>query len=293
MTQPSLAPVPATHVLGVFALELRADALDGLRPALDQRAAGELAVCVARDLARLAPRTESLDLVLAAAHFDPAEVLRGGWPLHRRLHELQQRAPGRGQEPRIIAFGADAAGDVPSPFRAEVDLRGGALRVLPFLLGGDADTAREVSEILEAELLDRGMAAADTALAAQDGFGAAIEHARYLTVHDLAAMTALQYRNQGLDALWPILETALLAPDGRAALDAPPEPLVEYDKRTARIALFSPRAWQLRHAPDGGIDPEVMPRIHAMFEARQRQFAAVLRAHGIEVVFDFVGDAAG
>jgi hypothetical protein len=37
-------------------------------------------------------------------------------------------------------------------------------------------------------LLETGMAEARTALAAQQAFGVAIEHARYLTLHDLAAM---------------------------------------------------------------------------------------------------------
>lgn len=281
---------PAEHVLGAFALELRPDTLDMLRPALGQADAGTLAQCLARDLGKLVPAARTLDLVLAAAHFDPAEMLRSGWPLHRRLHELHERAPGRGQGPRIIAFGADASGMVPQPFQHDAELRGGALRVLPFMLGGDAANVAEVAAQLEQVLLDRGMAAADTALAAQEGFGAAIEHARYLTIHDLAAMTALQYQNQGLEPLWPIIETALLSPQAEAVLDAAPEPLLRYADGQAHISLFAPAAWQARHGVPADADPQRIARLHAVFEARQRQFAAVLRAHGIEVVFDFVGE---
>lgn len=278
---------PTTHVLGVMALELRADATTSARPALKQQQAGELAVCMARDINSLAPDARKLDLVLAAAHFDPAEVLRSGWPLHRRLHELRERAPRGDGSARIIAFGADSQGRVPQPLQDDANLRGGMLRVLPFVLAGDTDIAEAVAARLESVLLDRGMAAADSALAAQEGFGLTIEHARYLTAHDLAAMTALQYQNQGLSPLWPILETALLNPQRQATLDAPPEPLVHYADGIAHIRMFGQAAWRERYTPRGDGDPEKIARIHAMFEARQRQFAAVLQAHGVEVVFDF------
>lgn len=279
----------ATQVLGVFALELRSGQMASLRPALAQADAGELAALLARDLAKVAPQAATLDLVLAAAHFDPAEALRPGWPLHRRLHELHQRAPRTGATPRVIAFGADARNEVPPPFQDDPELRGGALRVLPFLLTGEAAAIAEVGETFETTLLDRGMAAADTALAVQAGFASPIEHARYLTIHDLAAMTAMQYGNLGLDPLWPIIETALLAPQRIARLDAPPEPLVDYANGEAHIRLFTPAAWRAR-GDAAGLDADTAARRLAMFEARQRQFAAVLRAHGIEVVFDFERD---
>lgn len=159
------------------------------------------------------PQVAELDLVFAAAHFDPAEVLRPGWPIHRRLEELQMRAPGRNQGPRLLAFGTDAQGDVPLPFQADASLVGGGLRVVPFLLtGSDVATTNAVAEALEDTLLANGMAHADTALMAQNTFGARIEHARYFTVNDLAAMMSMQYDNQGLAALWPLIETAIMAP---------------------------------------------------------------------------------
>ena len=103
-------------------------------------------------------------------------------------------------------------------------------------------------ESFEEVLLDRGMAQADTALLAQQAFGAQIEHARYLTVHDLLAIIAMQYQNQGLQRLWPVIETALLAPDSEEWLDAPPEPLLRYAEGGVQIAMLDPNAWQQRHA---------------------------------------------
>src|SRR5690606_10487354 len=215
--------------------------------ALAQEGAARLAALLGRDLATLVPGVSRLDLCLAAAHFDPAEALRPGWPLHRRLAELHARAPGRGGGPRIIAFGADADGVVPQPLVADPALRGGSLRVLPFLLHGQAAIAREVGEAFEAELLETGMAQADTALLLQDGFGARVEHARCLTLHDLAAMVALQYEHLGLAPLWPLIETALLSPQHEALLDSAPAPLLRHAGGEARMALFSPAAWRERY----------------------------------------------
>ncbi len=283
----SAADSDATHVLGAMALEL-SPGTQPARAALRQADAGALAGLLGRDLAALVAEASALELAFAAAHFDPAEVLRPGWPLHRRLDELRRRAPGRHDGPRVIAFGADEQGRVPQPLQAEAALLGGSLRVLPFLLSGPG--AAGVGEAFERILFDRGMAQAETALLAQEAFGCRIEHARYLTVHDLAAMTALQYGHQGLEPLWPVLETALLAPQEEVRLDAPPEPLLRYAGGEARIARFSPDAWRRRYHGDAASDAGSLARRFAHFEARQRQFAAVLQAHGVPVTFVHCGD---
>src|SRR4249919_2846975 len=124
------------HAIAVLALEL-ADGRIGAA-ALSTDAAMALGECVAQDLARIAPDASRFDLVFAAAHFDPAEALRPGWPLHERLAELHARAPRDGAAgARIVAFGADAEGRVPLPLQADPALQGGPLRVLPLLLAGD------------------------------------------------------------------------------------------------------------------------------------------------------------
>lgn len=275
---------PCFH--GVIALELTA----GNPPkhaALRADAAGALATQLGRDLAKIVPAAGECDLALFSAHFDPAEVLRPGWPLHRRVLELLQRAPGQAglgheRRPRIVGFGTDAAGHVPQPLQCDAALAGGGLRVLPFLLRGDA--AAEVGAQLEDALLDLGMAAADAALGLQEGLVAQVEHVRYLSVHDLAAMIAVQYRNVGLEPLWTLLETALLEADAEAWLDAGQEPLARYAGGEVRIALFDPTAWRARYATNEE-DGARLERGFAMFQARQRQFAAVLEAHGVPVQF--------
>ena len=268
---------------GAFALELAGGAAPG-QAALRPEQAGELAARMGRDLATLVEGVSGLDLVLAAAHFDPAEALRPGWPLHRRLQELHARAPGRGEGPRVLAFGADADGTVPMPLQADPALAGGGLRVLPFVLAGPAAAVATVADALEEKLLALGMAQPDTALAAQDGFAARIEHARYLSVHDLAAMMAMQYDNQGLAPLWNLVEAALLAPQAVEWLDQGVEPLLRLENGEVRMALFDPAGW-CAHYQGGDGDCDRLQRVYEHFLARQRQFAAVLEAHGLPVLY--------
>jgi hypothetical protein len=276
---------PGSRVAGALALEIAA-ASDRGRDALPQREAGALAALLARDLAGFDAEAAALDCVTVAAHYDPVELLRPGWPLHRELEQLAARAPrdpmaaGTG---RIIAFGSHDS-RLPGALTPAAEFRGGPLRLLPFVLDGDAATIARVGTTFESVLMERGMAAADTALAMQSAFGLRVEHARYLTVHDLCALTAMQYEHAGLAPLWPVIETALLSPQREAWLDAPPEPLLHYAEGEARIALFSPDGWRRRYAA-GNDDSARLERAFEHFEARQRQFAGVLRAHGVAATF--------
>jgi len=277
MSQPSLS------FLGALALELAPGTTAG-REALDVGAAGNLAGLVARDLDKQVPGAADLDLVLVGALFDPVELLRPGYPLHAELERLVARAPGA-PGGRVIGFGADAEG-LPDTLRPSPDFAGGPLRLLPLLLRGDADTLAPVGERLEQVLLDTGMAAADTALAAQDGFAAQVEHARLLTLNDLAAMMAMQYEHVGLAPLWPLLETALLDPGAEQWLDAPPEPLARYAEGGVRMALLDIDAWAEGGFAPADTDAARLSRAFERFQVRQRQLAAVLEAHGVPVTFD-------
>jgi hypothetical protein len=276
-------PQTVLSCLGALALELtpgtRAE-----RPALDPAAAGELAALAARDLARLVPEAAQLDLGLVAALFDPVELLRPGYPLHAELERLVARAPGAAGG-RVIGFGAGTEG-LPPTLRPDPAFASGPLRLLPLLLRGDADLVNAVGERLEQVLLDTGMAGADTALAAQAGFAAPVEHARLLTLNDLAAMMALQYEHAGIAPLWPLVETALLAPAAEQWLDAPPEPLARYAGGEVRIAMLDTEAWNEGGYAPATTDPAQLARAFERFQMRQRQFAAVLEAHGIPVTYD-------
>lgn len=266
---------------GLLAIELRDAVLPG-RPALSNHAAGDVAALLGRDLAKLVPGVTGCDLALLAVHYDPAEALRPGWPIHRLVEELLNRLPDDGFGPRTVGFGADARGEVPAPLRADPEFAGGVLRVMPFVLRGDA--LAEVEPTLEDELFDRGLAEADVALALIDRLEVKFEHIRYQSLHDLLAMTAMQYQHVGLDDLWSLLDTALLAPQSECVVAKHGEPLARYADGEARIGMLDYAAWQRRDAlPDA--DPQDLARAFTLFEMRQRQYAAVLGAHGVPVQF--------
>jgi hypothetical protein len=276
-------PNPDLSCLGALAVELSPGAV-AARTALSPDEAGALAALVARDLDKLVPGVAALDLGLVAALFDPVELLRPGYPLHAELERLVARAPGA-TGGRVIGFGAGADG-LPSPLRPAPEHAEGPLRLLPLLVRGEPAAVAEVGDRMEQVLLDTGMAGADTALLAQDGFGAAVEHARLLTLNDLAAMMAMQYDHAGLGPLWPLVEAALLAPDSEQWLDAPPEPLARYAGGEVRLAMLDADAWAEGGFAPAGADAAALGRAFERFQMRQRQFAAVLGAHGIPVTFD-------
>ena len=272
---------PELSVLAALALELSPGAEPG-RLALAVDDAGELAGLVARDLARLVPDAATLDLAMVAGLFDPAELLRPGYPVHAELGRLAARAPGAAGG-RIIGFGAGQEG-LPAGLAPAPEFAGGPLKLLPLVLRGDVTAVAPVGDQMEQVLLDTGMAGADTALLAQTAFGAQIEHARFFTVNDLAAMMSMQYDNQGLAALWPVIETALMAPHVEEWLDAAPEPLLRYADGEVRMALFDPAGWCAFYNHGTG-DCERLQGIYDQFLMRQRQMAAVLEAHGLPVLF--------
>jgi hypothetical protein len=269
------------HCFGALALELAPNTLAS-NLAMDQPHAAELAVLVAADLSRFVPAHAPLQLALLGAHVDPVELLRPGWPLHRTLAELAVRAPGERDGARVVAFGCHER-KLPGPLTPDADLVGGPLRVLPWVLSGPRALMAPVAEQLEADLLETGMAGAATALVAQQRFGAKVEHARYLTLHDLVAMMALQYEHAGLAELWPLIEASLFEPDAERVIDAPPEPLLRMADAKVRMAMLDIDAWA-----DAGLAPEHTTPDHLAgnydaFCMRQRQFEALLGAHRIIV----------
>jgi hypothetical protein len=141
-----------------------------------------------------------------------------------------------------------------------------------------------VADALEDTLLANGMAHADTALMAQNAFGARIEHARYFTVNDLAAMMSMQYDNQGLAALWPLIETAIMAPVKTNGSTPRPSRCCVTPMARHAWRLFDPAGW-CAHYDHGKNDCDRLKGIYEQFLMRQRQMAAVLEAHGVPVLF--------
>ncbi|HET7843443.1 MAG TPA: hypothetical protein VFL14_04785, partial [Xanthomonadales bacterium] len=195
-----------THCPGLVVVELRAPAPQGAM--LPTEVASALADQVAGDLARLVPGASALDLALSGALLDPAQVLRRGWPVFAELGaQLARQRSGAGG--RVVAFGS-AGGRMVSPkLEPEPALGTGALVVLPFVLAGDADVAQRIGTRLEDVLHEHGLAGAGVALLLAQALGLEVEHARYFTHRDLAALVAIQLDHAGCAPAWSVLEASL------------------------------------------------------------------------------------
>ena len=130
---------------------------------------------------------------------------------------------------------------------------------------------------MEAELIEKGMAAAATALAAQSAFGLPLEHARYLSLHDLCAMTALQYEHAGLAPVWKLVECALFAPQAEEWVAEADEPPALYAAGEVRIGVETEDL--LRDLAEAQGMP--VHRLAHLRRLRARQWQAVLAAHGM------------
>lgn len=275
---------------GLLALELRPDS-PVAASTLTVAEAARLGDRIAEDLRAWVGPHADVDIALSGALYDPVEILRPGWPVHAELARLCRLAP-RSAAARRLSFGTDR-NQMPAGLQPDPAFTGGPLRWLPFVLAGPGESMRPLQATLETDLLERGMAGAGTALCAQELFAAGIEHARYMTLHDGVAMMAMQYGHNGLAAVWPLIETALFAPQREAWLDAPPEPLVFLSRNIAHIALLDYHQWARMQADAPDKSGEQLETRFLMFEMRQRQIAALLQAHGLEVHFDFCPDAGG
>ena len=270
------------HLPLALALERRPDASGSGRP-LSPAEAERFAQLVAQDLARLVPGVERLDLALSAACHDPAELLRPGWPLHAALGELAARAPGsREAGGRIIAFGRAPEGFAAPALEPDASLGGGPLQLVPILLSGDPDHAAALGDVLERDLIEHGMAGAATALQVQEAMGLPLEHARYLTLNDLCAMTAMHYGHAGMESLWLLLESALFSPDRGYVLDAEDSPPALLRDGRVVLADLGEAAWLARYGARWP-DPAGRERARRAWQARIAQFHAVLAAHGLHV----------
>lgn len=268
-----------THCPAVLALELAPDSPLPQR-LLDRAQAERLAALLADDLRRLLPGAEVLHLAVAGALFDAAQLLRPGFPAFAALAELAERAVAATPAAQVVAFGAHA-GAMPLPTLQPLrELGAGPLLLLPWSLFGGGDAADAIGARMETEFLARGEAGVELADAAMRAFGVRCEHARYLTRHDLCALTCVQLEHAGFSAAWELLETALLAPDTTHEAMSPRGRVWQWRDGAARTAIPS-HAEFLAAQGDAGARHEWAG---GLFELRQ--FLALFAAHALPVQFD-------
>lgn len=217
MSTSSSAPVRSS-VLGLLAIECREP---GAPPSsrTDRNHAEAIASAIGSDLFKLDLSIAALDLVVAGALYDQAQILRPGWPAHAALLELQSRVLAVAARAEVLAIAAHA-GAMPLPaLEPDPGLFGSPLLILPWVLHGDAEIARDTASRFECDLVEKGMAGANLALALQDAFGIGVRHIQHLTVFDLCAIACAQYQQAGFGALWQLIENALLTPSRELSVE--------------------------------------------------------------------------
>lgn len=232
---------------------------------------------VAADLARLLPGVEEAGLALAAALFDPAQLLRPGWPAFAELAQLYGRERRTRDTAQIMAFG-NAGGRMASPvLEPEPGFGGGQFLCAPFVLLADAARASALGTRMEAEFTDRGLAGAAATLFLDQALGLEIAHARYLTRHDLAALTAIQLEHAGMASAWQLIEAALMSPERVERVASDTGQRWDYAHGGVRGGALGYAAW--RRGPGAAADERESAL--AQWCLRQRQYAALLAAHGL------------
>ncbi len=263
-------------IFGALALECSAPPL---RTSVSRATAAELADHIATDLARLLTGVEALDLVVAAATFDPSELLRPGWPIHAALTDLVRRAPDVGHS-RVLGFGSHED-KMPGQLTPDPALHEGPMRLMPFVLHGDPALVAAVEAQAEDILLEKGMAQAALSFAVQKAFNVPLEHVRFMSLNDLVTITAMQYENANIAPLWPLINGALFHPGQEVWLDAPPEPLLRWNGSTVRIAEMDLDTWREHGFVPDGFEGAGLERGFAFYQRRQEQYRAVLGCHAI------------
>ena len=210
-----------THCALVVAIEFPVPEAGMLaRPNIyfDRALAQPLANQLAFELGKQLPSLDGLGLVWMAACYDQAQILRPELPVHAALAGLytagMHNTSGdvRKNAAQVMTLQA-LRGVAPVPaLTVDERLLGGAMVLLPFAIVGSAECVEQARAILEAKLLDTGLTDARTALMLNQALGCDAEHARLMTLDDLAALCAVQLEHAGLSPVWEILEAAIFRP---------------------------------------------------------------------------------
>jgi hypothetical protein len=222
------------------------------------------------EIAKHLPSLEGLGLVWMAACYDQAQILRPEFPIHTALKGLYQSGTREGQAAQVMTLQA-LRGQAPMPIlQADESLLGGPLVLVPFALVGEQVLVHNARQILEEKLLDAGLTDARTAMMLNQALAADAEHARLMTLDDLAALCAIQLDNAGLMDVWIMIERALFNPASSYA--------GSFNSFTYQV-LDKQVIFELGSlAPDERPNKAIATQI---FQAMQA--GAILQAHGIHV----------
>lgn len=276
-------------VFGALAFDARvADAHRKRR--LEAADAEALVEAVHRNLVADCPDGRSLRLTLGAAYYDACELLRIGWPLHRRLRALSNAAATPPRDARLHRPALPGHDGLPEP---QGCASGQALLTLPFVLEGEIEPATETLRHL-----DRNRMLAYTPRARHVAFELptlpAFDAVGYFSMRSLSAELAGRYYSVGLGGVWSLIERVLFAPKREHEWYEAPKrehewyeaPKREHERYAApeREYEYDRPKPSLRYA-DGRV------RLHDDGHERVRRWRDLLQAHGVPLEVASPNDA--
>lgn len=187
---------------GLLALECQ----QNIQQCVSKEAAHDLGQRLAHDLRAILPLDdEETALAFAAAAFPVEQILQPQWPVHDALNQYASAAfQGELQQNKVLTIGADH-GLMPQGLHPiESDQ---ALMLMPFAL---YTNNTELAALFEANLMHKGMISPPCFEAISQHLTPHINHANYMTTLDLLAMMHNHYQQLGMDAVWQVIESALL-----------------------------------------------------------------------------------
>lgn len=281
----------ATGWMGVLALEPVAGA-DPQRRQLTRAVAEGLNDAMGAQLARFLPQGQEYGFVWSAALYDPAQLLRPGFPLHQELEHLFVAGQRHGIAAGHCLALCEQGGRMPTA-HLEPDplLGGGTLYTIPIALTGSPAAITAAAQRLESVLYDEGLADAAVVYELHRDLGIAFEHVRLMSLADLAAMMAAQLEHVGLGCAWALIEEALYGrPPARVEARTPLGQTLLLDDDGIAWIEFEPFSLHARRHPDdsGSALDAYAARLHEF-----RQLQGLLAAHGLTVRARLAGSEAG
>lgn len=270
----------ATMWMGVLALEPVAGALPR-RQLLTRATAEGLNDAMGAQLARFLPPGHDYGFVWSAAIYDPAQLLRRGFPLYQELSNLFAAGQRHGIAAGHCLTLCERDGRMPTALlEPEAAIGGGTLYIIPIAITGSDEAIAAAAEQLESELYDQGLADAAVVFELHRDLGVAFEHVRLMSLMDLSAMMAAQLEHVGLGCAWQLIEEVLYGnPPRTIESSSPLGQSLKLDEDVAWLA-FEPYSLHARQF-EGDTDARLETYVDKLHEFRQLQ--GLLFAHGIAV----------
>ena len=175
---------------------------------LGESGSNQLLAHVTTDLEALMPEFSHHRLATAGALFDQTQVLRPHYPVFSALEAMMDQSTPDGRPMRIAA--AAENGRMPdSNLQPSKAIPLGLLQILPMVVSGEPGALARLGDAMEHQFLESGQVSAHTARWLESAFAIKINHARFMTLMDLAAMFRLQLEHFGFLELWRLVDAAL------------------------------------------------------------------------------------